>query len=129
MADLVGLVITGLLAGGMLTLAGRPLTDLDSVLYLLFIPVWPLIGIAMRAYHPAAVGRGLTITISDEFATIFRVSTMWAWFLLLTRSVASVDPIQMIPSILVWSISIPVILLCRSALRQFARTAAGTSRA
>ena len=121
MADLVGLAITGGIAAALLMALNRPLTGLDITLYLIFIPVWPLIGIAMRAYHPATVGRGLTITISDEFATIFRVSTMWAWFLMLARSVASVDPIQMIPSILVWSISIPVILGCRSALRQFAR--------
>jgi hypothetical protein len=83
MADLVGLLITGCLAAVVLLVADRPLTDLDIFLYLLFIPAWPAIGIAMRAYHPAALGRGLTITISDEFATIFRVSTMWVWFLLL----------------------------------------------
>lgn len=122
MADVFGLLLTGLLAAAVLKVDGRPLTNLDTFLFLLFIPVWPLIGIAMRAYHPAVVGRGLTITISDEFATIFRVSTMWAWLLLLSRSVASPDPIQMIPSILVWAISIPVILACRSALRQFARS-------
>ena len=121
MADLAGLLVTGVITAAILSLAGRPLTGLDTALYLLFVPIWPLIGIAMRAYHPVAVGRGLTITVPDEFATIFRVSTLWAWFLLLARSVASVDPIQMIPSILVWAISIPVILLCRSALRQFAR--------
>ncbi len=121
MADLVGLAITGGLAAALLMAFNRPLTGLDIALYLIFIPIWPLTGVAMRAYHSGTVGRGLTITIADEFATIFRVSTMWAWFLLLTRSAASVDPIQMLPSILVWSISIPVVLMCRSALRQSAR--------
>ena len=102
-------------------MAGRPISNLDIALFACFIPLWPLIGISMRAYHPHSVGRGLSITISDEFATVFRVTTMWSWFLVLARSLASIAPIQLLPSLLVWALSIPVILLLRALLRRVAR--------
>ena len=75
--------------GVVLEIAGRPISTLDIILFVCFIPLWPLIGISMRAYHPHSVGRGLSITVSDEFATVFRVSTMWSWFLVLARSLAT----------------------------------------
>ena len=85
-----------------LNLAERPLSTIDIFLFAAFVPLWPLIGISMRAYHPHSVGRGLSVTITDEFATVFRVSTMWSWFLILARSLATTEPIQLLPSLLVW---------------------------
>jgi exopolysaccharide biosynthesis polyprenyl glycosylphosphotransferase len=121
LADLVALVGVGALAALCLTILGRPIAGLDVTLFLLFVPVWLLIALPMRAYHPATVGRGLSITITDEFATIFRVATTWSWFLLIARSAASAGSIELVPSLLLWALSIPMVLLCRSGLRQFAR--------
>jgi exopolysaccharide biosynthesis polyprenyl glycosylphosphotransferase len=121
LADVLALVGVGALSALTLTILGRPLTGLDTALFLLFIPAWLLIAITMRAYHPATVGRGLSITITDEFVTIFRVATTWSWFLLIARSIASTEPIQLIPSLLLWTFSIPIVLLTRSGLRHFAR--------
>lgn len=120
--DLLALLVTGGVVLVVLTVAGRPVQTLDLTLFLLFVPIWPLIGVATSAYHPSKVGRGLAITVADEFGTIFRVSTIWAWFFLLARSVISTDPIQVIPSALAWGLSIPIVLLGRSALRTFARS-------
>lgn len=119
--DLTALVITGLLSLLTLELASRPIRDLDNFLFLAFIPLWPLIGISMRLYHPHTVGRGLTVNLSDEFAPIFRVSTMWSWFLIVARSIASAEPIQLLPSLAIWAISIPVLLSVRSAVRLLTR--------
>ena len=119
--DLGALVAVGVLGAFILGIAGRPLSTLDITLYIAFIPLWPLIGISMRAYHPHSVGRGLSVTVTDEFAIIFRVSTIWSWFLVLARSLASVEPIQLFPSLLVWALSVPALLLSRSLLRRLAR--------
>lgn len=120
-ADLVALVIVGVLVALCLDLVGRPLRTVDVLVFAGFVPLLPLIGIPMHLYHPETVGRGLTITITDEFATVFRVVTMWSWFLLLARSLVSVEPIQFLPSILVWTLTMPVLLAARSVLRRFAR--------
>lgn len=121
LADLLSLLLVGGLALLILGAAGRPIRLLDIAIYLAFIPLWPLIGVSMRVYHPQAVGRGLIVTISDEFATVFHVSTIWSWFLVVARSLASVQPIQLLPSLLVWALSIPVLLASRSLLRRLAR--------
>lgn len=119
--DLAALGLVGGAAYLWLDAANRPITSLDVALFLFFIPLWPVIGVSMRAYHPHSVGRGLTITTSDEFATVFRVSTIWSWFFVLARSLASLEPIQLLPSLLVWAFSIPLILISRSTLRRVAR--------
>ena len=121
LGDLLALALTGALSLLALQMLGRPIIRLDILLYLAFIPLWPLVGISMRLYHPHTVGRGLTVTLSDEFAPVFRVSTMWSWFLIVARSVASFDPIQLAPSLLIWAISIPALLIVRSVVRQIAR--------
>lgn len=121
LGDLAAFAIVGGLAGICLQMANRPISHIDIALFLFFVPLWPLIGISMRVYHPHSVGRGLSITVSDEFPTVFRVSTMWSWFLVLARSLATTEPIQLLPSLLIWALSIPVILMVRSLLRRVAR--------
>lgn len=119
--DVVALAVVGGLTWLIIGLAGRPALPLDGFLYLAFIPLWPLIGISMRAYHPHSVGRGLSITAADEFATVFQVSTMWSWFFVVARSLAYAETTQLLPSLLVWALSVPVLLGCRSLLRLCAR--------
>ena len=119
--DLISLALVGGLVGLYLDLSGRPLSTLDIVLFSIFVPLWPVIGISTRAYHLHSVGRGLSVTISDEFATVFRVTTIWSWFLVVARSLASVEPIQLLPSLLIWAVSIPVVLATRALLRRVAR--------
>ena len=102
--DLISLALVGGLVGLYLDLSGRPLSTLDIVLFSIFVPLWPVIGISTRAYHLHSVGRGLSVTISDEFATVFRVTTIWSWFLVVARSLASVEPIQLLPSLLIYAI-------------------------
>lgn len=120
--DLVALVLVGIVATACLRAAGRQITSLDLALFLVFFPLWPVIGVGMRVYHPHSVGRGLSITTSDEFATVFRVTTIWSWFFIVARSVASAEPIQVLPSLLVWALSVPLILIARSSLRRVARS-------
>lgn len=121
LGDLAALGLVGIATYVCLDAANRPINPLDVALFLAFIPLWPVIGVSMRAYHPHSVGRGLSITTSDEFATVFRVTTIWSWFYVLARSLANVEPIQLLPSLLVWAFSVPLILLTRSLLRQVSR--------
>lgn len=120
--DMVAMLVVGFTVLLLLELVGRPIHTLDFPLYLAFVPLWPLIGVTMRAYHPHSIGRGLSITVSDEVATIFRVATAWSWFFLVARALASAEAIQVLPSLLIWAISIPVVLLFRSLLRLVARS-------
>jgi exopolysaccharide biosynthesis polyprenyl glycosylphosphotransferase len=120
-ADVAALLLVGALTAACLQLFARPVLSADVLLFLLFIPLWPLIGISMRAYHPHSVGRGLSVNVSDEFATVFRVSTMWAWFLMVARSVSFAETTQLLPVLLVWMLSVPLILGSRSLLRRLVR--------
>ncbi|HUT79350.1 MAG TPA: hypothetical protein VM285_16745 [Polyangia bacterium] len=119
--DLLALVLTGLIVFAILTALDRPIRSLDVALFICFIPLLPAIGVLMHLYHPQSVGRGLSITVSDEFAAVFRVATMWGWFLLMARSFAHAEPIQYLPSLLVWAVSIPCLLGSRSLLRRLVR--------
>jgi exopolysaccharide biosynthesis polyprenyl glycosylphosphotransferase len=120
--DMLAMLLVGLLTVITLDLVGRPTDSLNFPLYLFFILLWPVVGVTMRAYHPHSIGRGLSITIADEFATIFRVSTAWSWFFLVARTLVSAEQIQVLPSLLIWALSVPIVLLSRSLLRLLARS-------
>jgi exopolysaccharide biosynthesis polyprenyl glycosylphosphotransferase len=122
LADVAALVLVGGLTAAVLTLVGRPILESDVLLFFLFIPLWPVIGLGMRAYHPHSVGRGLSITVADEFVTIFGVATIWSWFLLVAR--AGVVPggiTQLLPSLTIWALAVVTVLVSRSLLRRYAR--------
>jgi exopolysaccharide biosynthesis polyprenyl glycosylphosphotransferase len=121
-ADLLAMLVVGLVTLIVLDLLGRPLHTLDLELFVALIPLWLLIAISMRAYHPHSVGRGMKITIADEFGTVLRVATVWSWFFLLARTVTTSVQIQVLPSVLIWLMSVPVVLSFRSLLRRLVRS-------
>ena len=119
---MAALLVVGALTILVLTFADRPILTSDVVLFLLFIPLWPVVGLAMRAYHPHSVGRGLTVTVADEFGAIFGVATIWSWFLLVARSVLHEGQItQLLPSLTVWVLAVLMVLVSRSLLRRVVR--------
>lgn len=119
--DMVALCVVGAATAAILTLFGRPVPSLDIVLYVALLPLWPVIGVALRTYHPHSVGRGLSITVADEFATTFWVATMWSWLLIVSRSLLSAETTQLLPAMLAWALSIPIVLISRSLLRRAVR--------
>ncbi len=120
--DMFALLVVGALTILVLTLADRPILTHDVVLFLLFVPLWPVIGVVMDIYHPHSVGRGLTVTVADEFVAILGVATIWSWLLLVARKISNEGEItQLLPSLTIWVLAVFAVLALRSLLRRFAR--------
>lgn len=120
-ADVLALLATGAVSSLVLDAAGREVGSLDLTLFFVFVPIWPVLAMALRAYHPHSVGRGMAVALSDEIAPMFLVTTIWTWFLIVARSVLSPEPTFLMPSLLLWAIAIPTLLAARSAVRAAAR--------
>ena len=120
--DMFALLVVGALTVLLLKIADRPVLPGDVALFLVFTLLWPVVGVAMRAYHPHSVGRGLTLTAADEFLAIVGTATIWSWCLLVARSISHQGQItQLLPSLMIWVLAIFSVLLARSLLRRFAR--------
>lgn len=119
--DMFALLVVGALTTVVLALADRPVMASDILIFVVFVPLWPAIGLAMRVYHPHSAGRGLSVTMADEFAAIFGAATIWSWFLLVARSVSHEGEITLLPSLLVWVLAIFAVLVSRSLLRRYSR--------
>ena len=119
-SDLAALVCAGVLTAGVAALAGRSLPAADLMLFLVFVPLWVPIGIVFRAYHAHAAGRSLATTVGDELGAIFRVATVWSWFLLLARAAVEPGVVELLPSVVLWMIMMPVVLATRSLIRALA---------
>ena len=115
--DLLTLLGAGALTGGIAALAGRSIPYADLALFLVFVPLWVLIGIVFRAYHAHAAGRSLTTTVGDELGPIFRVATVWSWFLMLARAVVEPGVVELLPSVVLWVVATPLVLATRSLTR------------
>lgn len=121
-SDLLAIVLSGLISAVVLSLLGRKLGSLDVSLFVMSIPAWPLLGLVLRTYHPHSVGRGLVVTIVDEMAPILLTSTVWSWMLIVARSIANPGEVTfLLPSLLLWATSVPVLLGGRALVRAIAR--------
>jgi lipopolysaccharide/colanic/teichoic acid biosynthesis glycosyltransferase len=122
LSDLVALACAGAITGGIAVLAGRSISGLDLTIFLVFLPLWVPIGVVFRAYHAHASGRSLTTTVGDELGAVFRVATVWSWFLLLTRAALHTGIVELLPSVVLWMVTMPTVLATRSLTRRFARS-------
>jgi exopolysaccharide biosynthesis polyprenyl glycosylphosphotransferase len=119
-SDLVALLCAGALTEGVAALAGRSVPYADLILFLAFVPLWVPIAIVFRAYHAHAAGRSLATTVGDELGPIFRVATVWSWFLLLARAAIEPGVVELLPSVVLWMVATPVVLATRSLIRALA---------
>jgi exopolysaccharide biosynthesis polyprenyl glycosylphosphotransferase len=120
LSDLVALFCAGVLTEAVAALAGRSIPYADVTLFLIFLPLWVPTAIVFRAYHAHAAGRGLASTVGDEVGAIFRVATVWSWFLLLARAAVEPAVVELLPSVVLWMITIPAVLATRSLTRALA---------
>jgi exopolysaccharide biosynthesis polyprenyl glycosylphosphotransferase len=102
-------------------LAGRTAVVDEVWLPILFIPLWVPIGIISGLYHLDAAGRSLTLTTADEVGSVFRTATIWSWCLLLAWIAVHSGYLELLPSVALWALGIPVVLGFRVLTRYLVR--------
>jgi exopolysaccharide biosynthesis polyprenyl glycosylphosphotransferase len=104
-----------------ISLLGRdPLGANDFWLVVTLLPLWLALGTPLRLYHVGE--RGLDYSVADEVGPVFMVATVWGWALLMAR--AAIDPgirLEVLPSFLLWAMSIALVLSLRVAVVSVSR--------
>jgi lipopolysaccharide/colanic/teichoic acid biosynthesis glycosyltransferase len=118
-ADLLALVCAAAITLATVTLVGRTSKPADVLLFFLLLPLWTYIASLLRLYHLA--DRFFDSSWVDEIAPIVLAATAWNWIFLLARAAFESGPVEVLPSIAVWSAMIVTIPTFRSAARLFAR--------
>ena len=103
------------------SLAGRPAVIDEVWLPILFVPFWVPIGIISGLYHLDATGRSLTVTTADEVGSVFRTATIWSWCLLLAWIAVHSGYLELLPSVVLWAVGIPIVLGFRVLTRYLVR--------
>ena len=102
-------------------LAGRPAVIDEVWLPVLFLPLWVPIGVVSGLYHVDAAGRSLTVTTADEVGPVFRTATIWSWCLLLAWIAVHPGYLELLPSVALWALGIPMVLGFRVLTRYLVR--------
>jgi exopolysaccharide biosynthesis polyprenyl glycosylphosphotransferase len=103
-------------------LVGRPAVIDEVWLPIVFLPLWVPIGIVSGLYHVDATGRSLTVTTADEVGPVFRTATIWSWCLLLAWIAVHSGYLELLPSVVIWALGIPIVLGFRVLTRYLVRT-------
>ena len=120
-ADLGALLLSSLLTLAILAFMGRE-TNANQwlVTVVVMVPAWILIAYLVGLY--GQMERCLNFDYVAELTAIVSAATVWCWFAILLRAVLFEGGTPLIAPALTWFVMVPVLLLCRSAARSFART-------
>ena len=121
-SDLAALSVALGIATGLVAALGRPVLDgTDFLLFAASVPLWVLLANHFGLYHLPE--RTEDWSIADDLSSVFVVSSIWGWFWLLGRSAIDPGPVDVLPSLAVWAVSIATVPVFRSAVRSYLRTA------
>jgi lipopolysaccharide/colanic/teichoic acid biosynthesis glycosyltransferase len=120
-ADLAALLLSSLLVLALLSVVGR---QIDTTQWLLtvavMVPAWILIAYLVGLY--GQMERRLNFDYVAELTAIISASTAWCWFAILVRGVIFEGGTALVTPALTWLVMVPVLLICRSLARSFARS-------
>lgn len=102
-------------------LVGRSAAIDEVWLPVVFLPLWVPIGVVSGLYHVDAAGRSLTVTTADEVGPVFRAATIWSWCLLLAWIAVHPGYLELLPSVVLWALGIPMVLGFRVLTRYLVR--------
>ena len=114
-SDLVALMA----AWGLVLGLGYDLVISELGLFAVTLPLWLLIASGMNLYHMP--DRRFDYTAADEIGPIALALTVWSWVLLLIRAAVLTGPVELLPSIGLWAISIGLLPVGRGLARAVAR--------
>jgi exopolysaccharide biosynthesis polyprenyl glycosylphosphotransferase len=119
-ADLLALGLALLAAEAVRGLSGRGAVMEESFLLAVLLPLWVPLGISAGLYHVG--GRSATAGAADELAPVGRVATAWSWSALIVIAAIESGPLQLLPLLSLWALSIPAVLFFRAVARRLCRS-------
>ena len=120
-SDIAALTAALAITIGLVAALGRPAFDgADLLLFVASVPVWVFLANHFGLYHLPE--RTEDWSLADDLSSVFVVSSIWGWFLLLARGAVEPGPVDVLPSMALWVASIAIVPLFRSAVRSQLRT-------
>ena len=96
-------------------LVGRPAVIDEVWLPIVFLPFWVPIRVVSGLYHVDAAGRSLTVDhCRTRLALSSGAATIWSWCLLLAWIAVHPGYLELLPSVVLWALGIPMVLGFRS---------------
>jgi exopolysaccharide biosynthesis polyprenyl glycosylphosphotransferase len=119
-SDIAALVSAYAVMVAALHIAGRTSVSLDLTLFVALLPLWPLLATLLKLYHMG--DRSLDYSIADQIGPVVLVATVWNWGWLLARAVIGTGPVEVMPSIVLWTAMITLVLSYRFVVIMLSRS-------